>query len=296
MLSAISRSRFIVAGAIVLFWAVMAGWLIRVEAFPQWFGRPAAGYRALLDDAPAAMDSWMRILFRDRTIGYSRFRLDTQEHDPSARYLLHHEVVLRLAILGATQQVSGTAEAALDVWRQLQRFTLALRGGPYGLRAEGHRIGKTSFEVRLDSSAGPSQLNLEIPDDVILYSPMQEFQLKRLQPGEHLRLRTLDPFSFKPSEILVEAGLWEPVAVSGRTTNALALQVTSGRVALRAWMDAEGRVLREESPLGWVLEACTPEQALAWNASPGATSQDEQLKEWGGLFERLKTGMLSRED
>ncbi len=296
MFGAISRSRLVVTVAIVLFWAAMAGWLIRVEAFPQWFGRPAAGYRALLDDAPAAMDSWMQILFRDRTIGYSRFRLDTQEHDPSARYLLNHQVVLRLAILGAQHQVNGTAEAALDAWRQLQRFTLALRGGPYVFRADGRRTGKTSFEVRLDGSAGPSRLTLEIPDDVILYSPMQEVQLKRLRPGEQLRLRTLDPFSFKPSEILVEAVSWEPVAVSGRTTNALALRVTSGRVSLRAWMDAEGRVLREESPMGWVLEACTPEQALAWVASPDAGSQEEQLQEWGGLFERLKTGMLSRED
>lgn len=295
-MSPIPKKRIVVSAGIVLFWAAMTGWLVRNEAFPQRFGRSVAGYRTLLHEAPAIADSWMRIAFKDRTIGYARYRLETREHDPTAQVLISHEVVLKMTVLGTSHEVHATAEASLDAWRQLQQFSLVLRAGPHVFRADGRRTGTTLFEVHLTGSAGASRLTLDIPDDVILYSPLQELMLKRLAPGEQLRLRTIDPFSMKPADLLVEAGSWESLVLSGQATNALALRVTSGRVSLRAWMDAGGRILREESPLGWILETCEPGQALAWMGSDGTESQADLMQDWGGLFERLRTEVSPRED
>ena len=287
MRRSILTKRMVAVFGIVLFWAIATIWLIRHEAFPQRFGRAAAGYRVLLEDGPAAVDSWTRIMFKDRTMGYGRFRLETQEQDPSARVLLHYQIVLRLAVFGAPQEVVAWAEAALDDWRQLQRFSLALRAGAHRFRADGHRVGATSFEVRLSGSMGSSLLNLEIPEEAIFYTPLQELLIKRLAPGERLRLRTLDPFSLKPADMFVDAERWEPVVVNGRPTNALALRVTSGGVSLRAWADAEGRIQREESTMGWILERCEADQALAWLGS-APIFEAGLMKDWGGLFDLLQ--------
>lgn len=291
----ISIGRVAAVSGILLLWAVMTGWLLRNEAFPQRFGKSAAGYRVLLAEAPVEEDTWMRVVFRDRTIGYARRRLETREHDPAVHQLIHYELFVKTAILGQPQEVRATAEAALDAWQQLQRFTLHVRAGTLVLRADGQRSGASRFDVEWTGTAGPSRMQVDIPDDTVLFSPLQQMLVKRLAPGETLRLRSIDPFSVKPADWRVEAVAWEPVTVDGRTTNALALRVTSGVISLRAWMDAEGRILREESPLGWTLEACEASQVLAWVGAREAAVPEEIAREWGGLFERLRPAAPARE-
>ena len=273
---------------ILVFWAATMLWLVRNKAFPDRFGRTPAGYRDLLAEAPAAEDSWMRIVFQGKTIGYARRRIETREHDPVAQMAIGYQLVARMTIWGVAQEVRASAEASLDAWHQLQGFSLVLRAGATVFKAEGRRAGATLFNVELNGSAGPSRMTLEIPDDVILHSPLQQPLVKRLRPGRRLVLKAMDPFSFKPSNCTLEAGDWEELEMAGRRVRALALRLASGPISLRAWMDEEGRILREESALGWTLEACEASQALSW-AGEGAPGS-EAPQEWGGLFERLRPG------
>lgn len=259
-----SRKRRWITGGILLFWAVMSAWLIRFEAFPNWFAPEPVGYRNLLEEAPAVVDSWMHIFFLGRPIGFSNTRLDTRAEDPAARTVLTHQTVLRMNVLGQRQQVSATAAAELDAWHQLQRFTFNLSSGTYRFQAAGRRVAPSEFEVHWGIPPDAQTMRLDLPDDVILYSPLIELSLKRMQPGDQIRLKTLDPVSFRPSEITVVAEERGPVVVAGRTVDALALRVNTQGLQMRAWMDADGRLVRQETPFGWVMEAGDPETALVW--------------------------------
>jgi transglutaminase-like putative cysteine protease len=44
------------------------------------------------------------------------------------------------------------------------------------------------------------------------------------------------------------------------------LSVVYQGMEMRSWVDSEGNLLRQETPLGWTMEACTAEEALAIDA------------------------------
>ncbi|HOW97553.1 MAG TPA: hypothetical protein P5567_12335 [Kiritimatiellia bacterium] len=283
-----SIGRPLATSVILALWAAMMLWLARAKAFPDRFGPAPAGYPDLLAEAPAAEDSWMRLIFRGRTAGYARRRIETQEHDPAAHVVISYQLVARMTVWGVAQDIRASAEASLDAWHQLQGFSLVLRAGTTVFRAEGRRAGASTFDVELSGAAGTSRLTLEIPDEAILYSPLQQLLVKRLSPGQRLNLKAMDPFSFKPSDWTVEAESWENIEIAGRPARALALRLASGPLSLRAWMDENGRILREESALGWTLEACEAAQALSWAGEGAPGTETEQ--DWGGYFDWLRPG------
>lgn len=287
MLRKLSRARLAATTGILGFWLVMTTWLVAHEVGLDGFRRPTASYRTLLDEAPVAMDSWMRILHGGRTVGFARQSLDTRERDPATHQVITQQLFLRLTLFGVPQMVTATAEVALDVWRQLQRFDVVLRAGGRVFRAHGKRSGKQIFDVSLEGVPGLSRGTVEIPDQAMLDFPMMGMMLKRMRPGDRLSWRALDPFTLKPADVRVEAERWESLTLTGRPTRALALRVTAGKNAFRAWMDAEGRMLRQETPLGWTMEICTPDEALRGIGERASEGRAEVAPEGTGLFDWL---------
>ena len=55
--------RYVLRGLVLLFWLGMIGWLLRYEAFPEYFTRSLAGYHGLLSKDVLVADSWMKIVF-----------------------------------------------------------------------------------------------------------------------------------------------------------------------------------------------------------------------------------------
>jgi hypothetical protein len=85
----------------------------------------------------------------------------------------------------------------------------------------------------------------------------------RLKPGETMRIKTLDPTSMAIEDLVVKALRKEPRDVLGVPTDTTALSVSFHGVELLSWVDANGRVVRQETPFGWIMEACTAEDAMA---------------------------------
>ncbi len=245
-------------------------WLIRYEAFPHRFHRRALSYRDVLSTGPVIMDSWMRILFDGRQIGYSHTRVDTQDRAPLEPYLVQNRTVMDMNVMGQVQSISVYGEAALDPLYNLQRFVFSMTASRYAVRIEGRRTGRTSFAGRIWTEGAARRFVAEVPEDVVLYSPMMDLVLGRLSPGETITLKTFDPVSFSPSDALVRAVRVEPLRLGEVVTNALALEIEMQGAVFRAWVDADGRLLRQETPMGWALEACSAEEAVQFAAGGSA--------------------------
>ena len=66
-------------------------------------------------------------------------------------------------------------------------------------------------------------------------------------------------------------------------------------------MDREGRIVRQETPMGWTMEACAADEAIAWMGDREAT-RPELLSVpgagragragWGAAFEKMKSEAL----
>lgn len=268
------KRKNVVRLAIAVVWLAAVAWFVRYEAFPGWFADALGGYRGMLSSGPVIFDSWMKISFKDQPIGYSHTRVDTNEKDPAEQFVVQNRTVLDMNIMGESQTITVTTEAALDALYQLQRFAFRLFSRSYTAQVHGRRFSRSRFLVRMWTGGSVQRFALDVPDDVVLYSPFIEMSLSRLQPGQQLKVRTLDPASLAPADIIVRAEARETVATSLGDREAVRLSMDMHGAQFRAWVDAEGRLLRQETPFGWVMETCTSDEALAFIQTPGSAAPD----------------------
>ena len=256
------RTRILRIG-IVAFWAVMALWLIRYEAFPDAFTNAAVGYRALFREGLLVKDTWMKIVFRGAPIGYSYTRVDLHERDPIEYCTVHNRSLLNLKIMGQGQRVQVNASASLDNTYRMQRFSFLMASRGYSLRLEGRRAGGQTFEVLVQTAAGRQKVRVEVPDDAVLYSPMTEMAMRNLKPGDSMSVKTLDPTTLTIVNVIVSALRTEPVPERADKSEATVLSVNYRGMEVLTWISPEGDMLRQETPFGWTMIACGPEEALA---------------------------------
>jgi len=255
------KAGFVRAG-IAVFWFLMVGWLVRYEAFPDRFTRSLAGYRGLLPEDVLVSDSWMKILFQDEPVGYARTVRDFDESGPVPRYTVHHNLHLRFRMAGIHREMQADAAVFLDLTRRLQRFTFRLATRELSLGVEGRRARGEMFDVTVTTGPTVSQTRMRIPDDTILFSPMQELGVSGLRPGQELTLQILDPVTFARTPVVVRAVRREPFVVGSSTVPATVLRSEYQGVTLHSWVDEEGSVLRQDTSLGWALRRCSPEEAV----------------------------------
>lgn len=249
--------------AIVVFWLVMTGWLIRYEAFPDFFAAGGGGYPALLKDGQFIVDSWMQVLFKEEPIGFSHTWVDSRVESPEETYAINNTTFLNLKLMGVSQWVKVSSGATLDAAYRLQNFFAVMTAPAYSTRLEGQRAGAgPNFRVRICTAGGEQSVNLAIPDDAIIYSPIVEMTLRRIQPGQTLQLKAFDPLSMTTSDVRVEALRKETLKLDGQEREATALKIGYQGMDTLAWIDGEGRVLRQETPFGWTFQACSPERAM----------------------------------
>ena len=253
------------SAAIIIFWLIMTGWLIRYEAFPEWFTARDGGYPALLKDGPFISDSWMQVLFKAAPIGFSHTWVDSRVESPDESYTVNNTTFLNLKLMGISQWVKVSAGATLDARCRLQSFFAIMSAPAYSTRLEGKRTGPDPiFRVRIFTAGGEQSVTLTIPDDAIIYSPIVEMNLRRMQPGQTLQLKAFDPLSLTTADVQVQSLRRETLRLDGRDRETTALNISYQGMDTLAWIDGDGRMLRQETPFGWTFAACSPEQAMAF--------------------------------
>ncbi len=245
---------------IIAFWLAMTLWLVRYEAFPEKFAAAANGYRALLQRGPLIVDSWMQIESQGQPVGYSHTWIDTDLEYDQAAYTVRNQTVLNFKFMGQAQLVRVTADAVLDDQYVLRQFSALMVSSVYSTQIDGRRNAKGLFDVIMKTPAAERRFEMEIPDDVVLYSSMSEIALKQLAPGERVRFKTIDPLSLTVSDVVVESIRRESIIHDGRSQPTTLFSITYQGMSVSAWIDAEGRVLREETPLGLVMRASTQQE------------------------------------
>lgn len=268
------RRRLFIA-VTVLCWALLMAWLVRYEAFPERFGDASIGYRDYFARGLMVMDHWMIISFNGRRIGYSHTQIDVDEASLGQQTLIHNQTLLRMKIMDQVQMIRVSAQAMLDAMHNMQSFNFILGSRGFFVNINGLRLKNQLFKVDLHSTGGDQKLTLTIPDDAMLYSPMTQLALRKLEPGRQLRLRTFNPATMGLDNVVVRAVRREPLQVGGLTYRTVLLAVDYHGFEVKSWIDLdEGQMLRQETPMGWVLEASTPEDALGASTGDAGGGDD----------------------
>ena len=251
-----------IRSSILIGWLVMVALLLRFEAFPEFFTSTIEGYGGFLDHNIMIEDRWTKLLFKDQPIGYSLSSIVITEGDPKKYYTIKNDVYVRFRALGLDQPIFVSTLANVDALEVLRRFKFSLNSGAYSMQIVGYRIDERRFNVFTTTGTSRQKRVVEIPDDVILYSPMTEMGLRRMKPGQELTIKTLDPASMTPSRLVVRAIRKEPFVHEGQEVQATLLESDYQGATIRSWMGEDGLLLKQETPFGWSMVSCSAEEAL----------------------------------
>jgi len=260
----------LVRAALVAAWLLAVAAHLRYEAFPEWLTGEIGGYASLFGRDTLIIDSWSKILFNGSPIGYSHTSLESEETNASERYTLNNRLYLKLSIMGETHALTADTTASLNSQYQLQKFSFGLSSKIYSLSIKGQRVGGPVFDVELSTDSGSTSRRVQIPDDAIIYSPMTELALQRLRAGNQLSVKAFDPATLSTSVMVIRALRNEEITVGGRKHSCTVLATDMQGATVLSWMAADGRILRQETPFGWTMELCAPEEAfeIARKAAP----------------------------
>jgi hypothetical protein len=263
-------SRYIIRGGIITFWLAAMFLLARYEAFPEWFTHSLQGYRSVISENVLIQDSWSRIIINGVPAGYSHTGMNLKDEDSSQDMEINNRTLLKISVMGQPVSINVNTTLLLDPNYDLINFVSSVSGKDISLKVTGTHEDGRDYKITTLFGATTTTRLIKIPKDVMLYSPMNSLALRRLRPGQSISIKTMDPISMTPAHIITKAVKRESIAFNGEDVEAILLVSTYQGMQLRSWMDKEGTVLRQETPMGWVIESCTAEEALASMSSDTA--------------------------
>jgi hypothetical protein len=264
---------------VVAVWLSCMAWLLRFEAFPEWFVHEIPGYRSLISGKPSVIDTWMKITMEGAHIGYSHTSVDVNDEASHDEIIIHNRTLLKLLIMGERQRVKITSGAVLDGGYGMQSFDFAMSAGKYTVEVEGKHLGNREYLVETHSAGLDVKKRVKIPKDAVIYSPYLEMVLKDLKPGQETKLKIFDPLLLETSDVLIKAIAYENMTILGEEQEVLELLINLKEMAIKAWMDKEGRVIRQETPFGWHMVACAQNEAI--QIDPNEFAQVDMLEHSG---------------
>lgn len=265
----------ILKSVIIAVWIGCTAWLIRFEAYPQWFEDTVQGYKELARELPAIRDSWLKVMVEDKHVGYAHSSTQIDEKDGEEVIVMSSQLYLRLLMPTGISDLRMRSEIRLDAREEFQASTLRFFlqdfvDGEINLNRVDARKNLVSIvgEVKV-LQLPPFKIDrtFELPSEAIVSSPLLDFGLSQLKPGEELRIRTLDPFSFGGStQTLVLRGEAQEVWPEGPEGTEIkvykvSMNLDQYNLSMNAWIDEYGRVLRQETPFGVHLVYSTSSQA-----------------------------------
>ncbi len=238
--------RRVLGVVIVAFWVVMTAWLARREmATTRLEAAPAGGPSSMLmgiflDDGP-----------RVGTLHWAQtpeIRDDTPGMAWSAR------VALELHVLGNATKIELSGDAWQSDTGDRATFGFDVASGADAARLEG------TLEdglMRADAIVGGETVSFEQPLDGQLVASAgfgAPLRLPGLEVGRSYRVTSFDPLSMGLGTARLRCTARETRMVAGQEIETWVVAIDAGGLEARAWVDADGQVVRAETPVGLIFE------------------------------------------
>lgn len=254
----------IVSLGIVLFWGVMVVWLVRRSFVSDTASLPPPPPMPTAASLPAAaQEGWMGIYHHNKKIGYFHRRLVPVENG----YRWEEQSQMKLRVMDTDQLVNTSVRAAIDQQYALQDFSFRLNSSGVVFEVTGKVIdGKPSgreLQGQMISAGNASPFSFPLREPV--YLPATTQMMLRgvsLQPGEERQYSIFNPLSAKTETISVIALGPETLTFKGQQLTVTKVAERFGGTTVHAWLDHEGKVVKEEASLGLVLLRENREDAL----------------------------------
>jgi len=203
-------------------------------------------------------ESFMGVYLGGERIGYVKYTLRPN----GSELALTQESYLLLNVLQERYPVKMIIRASTAENLALKTFAFTLSSPLYEMQASGEVSGR---EIRFTMTTGKEEIRdtLQLAEEPLLSTNDRRYLLKSgLKAGDRFKVPYFDPISLAGEETLVEYQGREKVVVRGRIYNLHHFVETFQGMRISCWLDDEGKVLKEESPAGFVFIAEPEFQAM----------------------------------
>jgi hypothetical protein len=265
------------AFSFILFWLGMMGWLVKRSYFPQ---RPIYETdRSTTNDdtfpqphptatttSLSSQEEWLGIYFKGTKIGYA-FR--SLKKIPQG-YSLKEVAELKMKLMEAPRQVSLVTAAEVDPEFSLKSFTFKMSSQDTQLAVEGI-VRDKSMELSLISGkeVRHEQLLLDQVPQIPVNLPWY-LAKKGIKVGHSHQLTFFDPSTLSNDVLTIKVLQRDKIEISGNEVEAYKIEESFKGLVHHAWISREGKILREEAPMGITLIQETREKALKALPEEGA--------------------------
>lgn len=194
--------------------------------------------------------SFLGIYFRDKRIGYVRNRLTR----PTGQgFKLEQDAFLLLNILNENHPVNMHLAADLSAECILKDFTFELTSPFYKMNARGSVIGsEVAFTLTTGKETIQDRILLDRPP--FLSTNQRGYLLTPdLKTGDKIKVPYFDPISLTGKDTVVEYRGIEKVFQQGRIYRLHHFTESVSGMRINSWLDDAGKVIKEESPAGFVF-------------------------------------------
>ena len=197
-------------------------------------------------------ESFAGIYFQNERIGFVKNRLTESGTDA---YVLYQDAFLYLNILNESHPVDMRIRATLSRGMLLKDFVFHFTSPFYKMNAQGEVDGQ---EVHFSLTTGKEKITdiIRLDKQPFLSTSNRSYLLKQnLQPGEKFKIPYFDPISLSGKDTVMEYKGQEKILINKRIYTLHHFIENFSGVRINSWLDDEGKVIKEESPAGFVFIA-----------------------------------------
>ena len=197
-------------------------------------------------------ESYAGVYFNNEHIGYVKNNI-VKNNDGTLSIAQHADLHLYIAKQNYPVQMDVTAQ--LTSGFLLKQFSFALSSPFYEMTAEGEVDGsRVSFVLSTGRSVVRDSVQLDSPP--FLSINQRGYLLEQnLQPGEKIKIAYFDPLSLSGKDTIVVYKGVEKTLVKGRILLLHRFEEKFSGMRISSWLDDNGKVIKEESPAGFIFLA-----------------------------------------
>lgn len=252
--------------AIVAFWVVMLALLVKKVHFRD---EPASAANELSPTpVDAAEREWKEIFVGERKVGFSVSLIKPF----GGGYFIQDEIFLKLDLMGMGGGLYASTQAQVDEGFILKSFSLKMTSGIVRYKVAG-RVENNALLI--EGGKGEKSRTIKLGKPPMLAASMNRFfRSRRFEVGQSFRLPLFDPSTMAQKEAVIRVVAKEPVRIHKVKYDAFRLEVEMWGKPFAIWIDEEGKILKEEGPMGF-----TTVQSNAANAPSGFEGKGIDLYE-----------------
>ena len=195
-------------------------------------------------------ESFLGIYLQDERIGFVKNRLVQSSSDG---FKLFQDAFLRLNILNESHPVTMQVTADLTATLLLKKFTFRLSSPFYKMKAQGEVNGN---DMRFTLTSGKETIEdiVRLKNPPFLSTNQRGYLLTQgLHEGDKIKVPYFDPISLSGKNTVVEYRGLQKILIHGRVYNLHHFIESYSGIRVNSWLDNQGKVIKEESPAGFIF-------------------------------------------